>query len=40
MAEKKGPAVKLKGYGFGIANRGRHAYVTTQDRDALVDLKR
>jgi len=40
MAEEKGPAVKLKGYGFGIANRGRHAYVTTQDRDALVDLKR
>jgi serine/threonine protein kinase len=40
MEKAKGPPVELKGYGFGVASRGQRSYVTTQDRDALVELER
>jgi hypothetical protein len=40
MKPAAGPAVDVAGYPYGIASRGRDVYVTAQDADALVHLKR
>ena len=38
--DRKDPPVKVADYPYGIASRGRDVYVTAQDADALVHLKR
>ena len=38
--KRKGPAVDVAGYPFGIADRGHRVYVTASDDHELVELER